>query len=144
MVVDWHKFTSFANLAIGNSRRFNCKVRGYQSKISLSIMTVYLLFFLVGIFAGELTHATAINIENAVGMVGTVMIASLGTNILYQCWQQKIKNKFLTVVTIMIMGAQTAYVFNLFSVPIVNSLFQLATSGSMLVLYVYAQNKDRM
>lgn len=142
MVTDFHKFTQFFNLALGNNKRFNCKVRGYRSKISLSIITAYLAFFVVGLFLGDLSATQAINVENMVGMMTTVLIASLGTNILYNCWQNNVKNKFISVGVVTIMGAQMAYVFNLFSIPIVNSLFELATIVSMVFLYGFSQMKE--
>lgn len=142
--LDFNQLKNFANLALGNSPRFNCKVRGYRGKISLSIITAYLTFFTLGIFAGDLSATHAINVENAISMMSTVLIASLGTNILYNCYLNKIKNRFISAAVVAIMGAQAAYVFNLFSVPIVNSLFQLATIGSMLVLFVVSQSSENV
>ena len=143
MYINFRKVADYVNLALGNSRRFNCRAKGYRTKISLSIMTFYMAVFTVGLFFGEMSTIQAIKIESVIGALSTILIASLGSHIMYHSWNKRVKDKLLTTTAIMIMGAQAAYIFDLVSPPIVNSLFQMAVIASMLVLYIYAQNKDQ-
>lgn len=136
------KATNFFSLACGNNKTFNTKVKGYRKKISASIITVYLAFFGIGIALGDLSTSTAINIENLVGLVATVAVAGFGFNILYDSWQKKLQGGWLIHASVLtVMAAQTAYIFNLYSLPIVNTMFEMVTILSMIILYGVSTNR---
>ena len=132
---DMRRVSQFFKLAIGNSKRFNCKVQEYKSRISMSIITVYLVVFALGLFVGDISSTAAISIENTISMISTITIAGLGSAILYDCWHQKPHSLAVSGAVVAIMVAQIAYVFNLFSLPIVNSLFEMASIVTMVILY---------
>jgi hypothetical protein len=140
-IVDLKRIGSFINLSVGNNRKYSCKTRGTRKKISLAVITGYLVFFAGGLFIGDISTSTAINIESAVSMISTVMIASLGSTILYNCYTNVNKNYLLALGVIAIIGAQLAYLLELFVVPIVNSMFQFATIISMIILYGLSQKE---
>ncbi len=139
--MDFHKTRQFFNLAVGNSKRFNCKVQAYKGRISTSIITVYLVVFALGIFVGDISSTAAISIENVISMVSTVTIAGLGSAILYDCWRENSRGVMVSAAVVSIMIAQIAYIFNLFSLPIVNSLFEMASIVTMVILYGVSQNR---
>jgi hypothetical protein len=140
-IVELKKVRNFVNLAVGNNQRYSCKTRGVRKRITLSIITGYLVFFAIGLFIGDISASQAINVENAVSMISTVMIASLGSTILYNCYLNVHKNYLLALGVVAIMGAQVAYLLDLFVVPIVNSMFQFATIVSMIILYGLSQKE---
>lgn len=135
------KMGSFMNLAVGNNREYSCKTRGYRKKIAISIITAYLVFFGVGLFVGDMSASQAVNIESAISMISTIMIASLGSTILYNCYTNIQRNYLLALGVIAIMGAQIAYLLELFTVPIINSMMQFATIISMIILYGLSQKE---
>lgn len=141
MVLDSHTIKWFLNVAVGNGKKFNCKNKRYSRHVNILMITVYLLFFTIGLYAGELSTMTAINIESFVSMVSSVTIAGLGSAILYDCWHDSHCLGFVSLAVISIMLAQAAYVFQLFSLPIVNSLFELTSIISMVILYIISQGK---
>jgi hypothetical protein len=142
IATDLHKTKRFFRMAIGNSNRVNCKTEQYKTHISMSMITIYLVVFALGLFVGDISASLAVNIESVISMVSTVTIAGLGSAILYNCWSDNPKCVGLSVGVVSIMVAQAAYIFNLFSLPIVNSLFNAAGIVTIIILYGISQSRS--
>jgi cation transport ATPase len=132
------KCWNFINLMVGNSRRFNCKQPGYRKKLTLSIMTVYLSAFTFGLFAGDITSSAVVEVENIFGILSTIAVYSLGFSVLYNCWLTSSKGhrgSFPSLVSLAMIGSQTAVVFNIFPPPVENMFYYFASSITMLFVY---------
>lgn len=133
-----YKCWKFVNLMIGNSKQFNCKAPGYRARLTLSVMTVYLLSFTVGLFAGDLTASKFIEVEAIFGMFSTVAVYSLGFSILYECWKKSKpghRGSFPGLVSLAMIGSQTAVVFNVFPAPIENMFYYFGSFITMVFVY---------
>ena len=139
-----YKCWKFISLMIGNSKQFNCKAEGYRGKLTLSVMTVYLLAFTVGLFAGDLSGTKFIEVEAVFGILSTIAVYSLGFSVLYECWMKSEpghRGSFPSLVSLAMIGSQTALVFNVFSAPVENMFYYFGSFITMLFVYSLVHKK---
>lgn len=129
------------NLLVGNSRRFNCRSPRYRNKIMLSIVTFYMLMFTLGLFAGDLVASHIINLEKLFGMFSTAIVFSLGFSVVQTAWRNR-HATFGAIVSVLLMGSQTAFVFNLFPVEIANIFYYFATIVTMIFTYTIVHREN--
>lgn len=142
-----HKCWKFLNLMVGNSKQFNCKQPPYRTRVSMAIMTVYLSAFTFGLFAGDITSSQFIEVENIFGILSTIAVYSLGFSVLYDCWKKSKKSgkkgSFPALVSLAMIGSQTAMVFNVFPVPIENMFYYFGSFITMVFVYSLT-HKERL
>lgn len=118
----------------------------YKSKsnsviVSLIVITTYLLWFTLGlIFGGAFSTAISTNVANYSGWFSTIIVFSLGAIIIYNSIFRHHPIIILSVITM--MGANISYSLGLFTIPVVDFMFDLATIFTMLVLYCFSSSKD--
>jgi len=141
------KCWKFLNLMVGNSKQFNCKSTGYRAKLTLSVMTVYLSAFTFGLFAGDISTAKFVEVENVFGILSTIAVYSLGFSVLYDCWlKARRTGKYGSLpglVSLAMIGSQTAMMFNLFPVPIENMFYYFGSFITMVFVYSLV-HKDKL
>ena len=141
------RFWKFINLMVGNSKQFNCRSKGYRAKLTLSVMTVYLCAFTFGLFAGDIASSKFVEVESIFGIISTTVVYSLGFSILYECWQRSKETgnfgSFPALVSLAMIGSQTAMVFQIFPVPIEQMIYYFGSFTTMLFVYSLV-HKDKL
>lgn len=130
------------NLMVGNSQRFNCKRKGYRMKMTLSVMTVYILMFTLGLFAGDLAVTKVIHLEKMFGLISTAAVYSMGFSVIYDCFTRKC-GQLAGLVSALTIATQTAFVFNLFPIAYTNMLYYVGSMATMVFIWSYT-HKDRL
>ena len=133
----------FINLMVGNSRRYNCKRKGYRMKVTLAVMTVYVLMFTLGLFAGDLFATKVLKLEQIFGVISTGAVYTMGFSVIYDAMCRKRPLYFSSLLSVILIMTQTAFVFNLFPIQVQNIFYYIA-SLTMMVFVWFSANKDRL
>lgn len=137
------KTWSFINLIVGNSKRYNCKKQGYRMKISLAVLTVYVLMFTTGLFAGDLFATRAVELEKLFGMISTGAVYTMGFSVLYEAFRRKKPLYYSSVLSVILVMTQTAFVFNLFPLQVQNIFYYVASLCMMFFVW-FTAHRDRL
>ena len=130
----------FLKLMVGNSRKYNCKTKGYKNKIGFAMMTLYIMLFTAGLFLGDLSITKAIEIEKIFGLVTTAIIYGMGSSVIYTACIGH-GSKLPAMVSGVVIATQTAFVFNLFPLPVVNILYYMGSLVTMVFVYTVAHRE---
>lgn len=136
----FEKSWNFINLIVGNSRRINCKTKGYRKVMALTVMTLYLAMFTFGLFAGDLLATKIIELEKLVGIISTALIYSMGSSIIFDAFKSKCCTFAASISGIMVL-TQTAFVFNLFPMPVIHIFYYIASIIMMLFVYGFVHRE---
>jgi len=139
------KVWRFINLIVGNSKRINCKVAKYRTRVTLAIMTVYIMMFVTGLIVGDLIATKVIEFEKIFGVISTGAVYSMGFSVLYaRFYEAKHHLDFASLISAILILTQTAFVFNLFPIEIKHIFYYFASLTTMLFVWSFANmNKQK-
>lgn len=106
--------------------------------VSLLLIATYLLWYSAGmIFGGAFTSIISSTTATFSGIIATSTVFIMGGIIIYHSIFRHHPVVILAVLSM--MGANLAYTFGFFSVPVVDILFDIATILTMIVLYCFSR-----
>lgn len=112
-----------------------------SSIVSLLLILTYLIWYSVGlVFGGAFSNLISSTTASVSGMIATGTVFIMGGIIIYHSIFRHHPIVILSVISM--MGANLAYTFGLFAVPIIDILFDVATVLTMMVLYCFSRKRD--
>jgi hypothetical protein len=111
----------------------------------MSILTLYLVAFAMGVFLGDLVANKVFEIEKALGIISTGAVYTMGTSVIYERFiKQKYHLDFASLVATALILAQTAMVFNLFPLQIANIFYYFSSLFAMIFVWSFSTAKKEL